>query len=197
MSSNDGKHGMATKRPNILYIMSDDHASNAIGSYGSRLAGLNPTPTIDSLAANGMRFDKVFCTNSICTPSRATIMSGQYSQTNEVLDLTHTLIPERHYLAQEMNKAGYDTAMIGKWHLYAEPVDFGLAPDPRLRTGRAHCRKGRAARCERSRFSDPGAARRRDDGAYGRKPACIRPTPLPTSAWSGSNMAVTRANPSF
>lgn len=114
----------ADLRPNILYIMSDDHTSQAIGCYGGRLAKLNPTPTIDKLAAEGMRFERVFCTNSICTPSRATILTGQYSQTNGVTDLNGVLPPERHYLPQEMKKAGYLTAMIGKWHLEAEPASF-------------------------------------------------------------------------
>jgi len=111
-------------QPNILFIMSDDHTTQAIGAYGSRLAKLNPTPAIDELAKNGMRFDRVFCNNAICTPSRATIMTGQYSQTNGVLDLRGALLPKKHYLAQEMKKAGYNTAMIGKWHLNAEPADF-------------------------------------------------------------------------
>ncbi|HIE95725.1 MAG TPA: acetylglucosamine-6-sulfatase, partial [Fuerstia sp.] len=79
------------ERPNILFIMSDDHTTQALGAYGSRLAGLNPTPNIDALATRGMRFDRVFCNNSICTPSRASILTGQYSQTNGVLDLTGTL----------------------------------------------------------------------------------------------------------
>ena len=114
----------ATTKPNILYIMSDDHASNAIGAYGSRLAGLNPTPTIDGLARRGMRFDRVFCNNSICTPSRASIVTGQYSQTNGALILGDALPPERQHLPREMKKAGYETAMIGKWHLGAEPAAF-------------------------------------------------------------------------
>lgn len=114
----------AADRPNILYIMSDDHTSQAIGAYGSRLAKLNPTPTIDKLAAEGMRFDRVFCTNSICTPSRASILTGQYSQTNGVTDLNGVLPPERQYLPQEMKQAGYLTAMVGKWHLEAEPASF-------------------------------------------------------------------------
>ncbi|UCD52604.1 MAG: sulfatase-like hydrolase/transferase [Phycisphaerales bacterium] len=113
-----------TKRPNILFIMSDDHCAQAIGAYGSRLALLNPTPTIDRLAAEGMLFENAFCTNSICTPSRATIMTGQYSQTNGVLTLDERLAPERHTLAIEMKKAGYQTAMIGKWHLKDEPAHF-------------------------------------------------------------------------
>ncbi|MEQ9286433.1 MAG: sulfatase-like hydrolase/transferase [Cyclobacteriaceae bacterium] len=63
---------VAQDKPNILYIMSDDHTSQAFGVYGSRLASLNPTPTIDRLAHEGMLFENAFCTNSICTPSRAT-----------------------------------------------------------------------------------------------------------------------------
>jgi len=111
-------------RPNILFIMSDDHCAQAIGAYGSRLAPLNPTPTIDRLAAEGMLFENAFCTNSICTPSRASIMTGQYSQTNGVLTLDERLAPERHTLAIEMKNAGYQTAMIGKWHLKDEPAQF-------------------------------------------------------------------------
>lgn len=66
----------------MLCIMADDHTTQAIGAYGSRLAVLDPTPNIDSLAAGGMRFDSVFCNNSICTPSRASIITGQHSHTN-------------------------------------------------------------------------------------------------------------------
>ncbi|WP_281614748.1 sulfatase [Flammeovirga sp. SubArs3] len=112
------------KKPNILYIMSDDHTSQAIGAYESRLSVLNPTPTIDQLAKEGVLFQNAFCTNSICTPSRATILTGQYSQTNGVLDLSGKLSPENQYLPQEMRKAGYETAMIGKWHLVEEPAAF-------------------------------------------------------------------------
>lgn len=111
-------------RRNIIFIMSDDHTSQAIGAYGGRLAKLNPTPTIDRLAREGMLFENVFCTNSICTPSRANIMTGQYCQRNGVLDLGGSLPPEKHYLAIEMKKAGYTTAMIGKWHLKQEPANF-------------------------------------------------------------------------
>ena len=111
-------------RPNVLFIMADDHTTQAIGAYGSRLAMLNPTPNIDALAKGGMRFDRVFCNNSICTPSRASIITGQYSQTNGVLDLTGNIPPERQFLPIEMGKAGYHTAMIGKWHLKQEPAAF-------------------------------------------------------------------------
>ncbi|MEE3231162.1 MAG: sulfatase-like hydrolase/transferase, partial [Planctomycetota bacterium] len=78
-SSNFAVSG-APKRPNILLIMSDDHTTQAFGVYGSRLAKLNPTPVIDRLAKEGMLFENCFCNNSICTPSRASIITGQYSQ---------------------------------------------------------------------------------------------------------------------
>ncbi len=114
----------AQDKPNIIFIMSDDHTTQAFGIYGSRLAALDPTPNLDKLASEGMIFDNCFVTNSICTPSRACIMTGQYSQANGVLDLDGTLPPEKHYLPEEMKKLGYQTAMIGKWHLKVEPSSF-------------------------------------------------------------------------
>ncbi len=112
------------KQPNILYIMSDDHTTQGIGAYGSRLAVLNPTPTIDRLAQEGMMMERAFCTNAISTPSRGCIITGQYSQTNGVLDLDSTLPVESQNLPQEMSKLGYQTAVIGKWHLYNQPEMF-------------------------------------------------------------------------
>jgi arylsulfatase A-like enzyme len=114
----------AGKKPNILFIMSDDHTRQAIGAYGGRLSGLNPSPNIDLLAAEGTRFDNVFVTNSICTPSRASIMTGQYSQTNGVLDLNGEIGVEQQHLPRLMSEVGYETAMIGKWHLKKEPLAF-------------------------------------------------------------------------
>ena len=112
------------QRPNVLFIMSDDHTSQAIGAYQSRLAKLNPTPTIDRLAKEGMLFENAFCSNSICAPSRATILTGQYAHTCKVHDLKGSIESGRQFLAIEMGKAGYQTAMIGKWHLKKEPSDF-------------------------------------------------------------------------
>ncbi len=112
------------KKLNILYIMSDDHTRQAIGAYGGILSSLNPTPTIDALAGEGTRFDNVFVTNSICTPSRASIITGQYSQTNGALDLDGKIGAEKQYLPKLMSAAGYETAMIGKWHLKKEPKAF-------------------------------------------------------------------------
>ncbi len=117
-------HLLAQEKPNILFIMSDDHTSQAFGVYGSRLASLNPTPNIDQLATEGILFENAFCTISICTPSRASIMTGQYSQTNGVQDLNGRLMAENQYLAHEIKKEGYETAMIGKWHLKETPEAF-------------------------------------------------------------------------
>lgn len=111
-------------RPNILFIMCDDHATTAVGAYGKRLASLNPTPNLDRLAREGMVFENVFCVNSICTPSRASIMTGQYSHRNGIYDLYDSLSAEQSYLSKEMKQAGYETAVIGKWHLKEDPAFF-------------------------------------------------------------------------
>lgn len=114
----------AAERPNILYIMSDDHAAHAISAYGSRLAEVAPTPNLDRLAKEGALFENTFCTNSICTPSRACVMTGQYNHTNGVFDLGGRIPPARQMLPLQMKAAGYETAMIGKWHLKEEPASF-------------------------------------------------------------------------
>ncbi len=116
--------GDAAERPNILYIMSDDHAAHAISAYGGRLAEIAPTPNIDRLAEEGALFTNAFCTNSICSPSRACVLTGQYNHVNGSFDLSGSVEPGKQMLAIEMRKAGYETAMIGKWHLKAEPADF-------------------------------------------------------------------------
>lgn len=116
--------GVAKEQPNIIFIMSDDHAANAISCYGSRLAKVAPTPNIDRLAKEGMRFNHVMCTNSICTPSRAAILSGQYSQLNGVYTLNDDYNPEADNVVKQLQKAGYQTAIVGKWHLHKEPKGF-------------------------------------------------------------------------
>jgi arylsulfatase A-like enzyme len=93
--------------PNILYIMADDHAAHAISRF-------NQTPNIDRVRAAGARFTNCFCTNSICTPSRAAILTGQYSHKNGVYTLNDRLDPKRNHVAKELQRAGYQTAMIGK-----------------------------------------------------------------------------------
>ena len=114
----------ADDRPNILFIMSDDHAAHAVSAYGSRLAKVAPTPNIDRLAKEGAIFTNAFCTNSICSPSRACVLTGQYNHINGSFDLSGKVEPGKQMLAIQMKKAGYETAMIGKWHLKVEPADF-------------------------------------------------------------------------
>jgi arylsulfatase A-like enzyme len=129
-------------RPNILFIMSDDHAANAISAYDRRLADTFPTPNIDRIAEGGVRLDGLFAQNSICTPSRATIMTGQYSHTNGVKTLDDDFDRDRDNLAKQLQAAGYETAIVGKWHLHTEPSGFdyynvlpgqGLYHDPKLK----------------------------------------------------------------
>jgi arylsulfatase A-like enzyme len=109
------------KRPNILFIMTDDHAAQAISCYGSKI---NTTPNIDRIAEEGMRFENCFCTNSICVPSRATILTGKYSHKNGCLTLADRFDGTQQTFPKLLQKAGYYTAIIGKWHLGSDPTGF-------------------------------------------------------------------------
>ena len=114
-------------RPNILFIMSDDHACNAISAYGGRLAKVAPTPNIDRLATEGMRLNKCYVTNSICTPSRAVILSGQHSHINTVRTLVDAFPgPDdgTPNVADMLRRSGYETVLFGKWHLRSSPWGF-------------------------------------------------------------------------
>jgi arylsulfatase A-like enzyme len=110
-------------RPNIIFIMTDDHAAHALSCYGSKI---NTTPNLDRIAKDGMRLENCFCTNSICAPSRAVILTGKYSHINgkyvnkkgNPFDGTQQTFPKL------LRSSGYQTAMIGKWHLLSEPTGF-------------------------------------------------------------------------
>jgi arylsulfatase A-like enzyme len=113
--------GKAAVKPNILFIMTDDHAAQAIGCYGSRI---NATPNIDRLAAGGVRFDQAFCTNSICAPSRAVLLTGKHSHMNGLIDNSATFDGSQQTFPKLLQQAGYETALFGKWHLKSDPTGF-------------------------------------------------------------------------
>lgn len=109
-------------RPNILFIMSDDHAYQAISAYGGKL---NQTPNIDRIAKEGVRFDRCFVTNSICGPARAVILTGKYSHLNGFYENnTSRFYGGQQHVGKLLQAAGYQTAVFGKWHLVTNPTGF-------------------------------------------------------------------------
>jgi arylsulfatase A-like enzyme len=105
---------MADRRPNILFVMADDHAAHAIGAYGSRI---NRTPGMDRIAAEGIRLDACFCTNSLCSPSRAAILTGTYNHVNGVTSNSPDFDARQPTFVAALQAAGYQTWLSGKWHL--------------------------------------------------------------------------------
>ena len=103
-----------TRRPNIVFVLTDDHAAHSIGCYGSVV---NETPRIDEVAEHGWRFDNCFVTNSLCTPSRASILTGSYSHVNGVYSLYTPLDASQTTFISQLKASGYRTAMVGKWHM--------------------------------------------------------------------------------
>lgn len=108
-------------QPNIVFIFSDDHASQAISAYGSKI---NSTPNIDRIANEGMRFDRCLVTNSICGPSRAVILTGKYSHLNGFRQNGNRFDGSQPNFAKMLQVAGYQTAIFGKWHLVTDPTGF-------------------------------------------------------------------------
>ncbi|MDP6858202.1 MAG: sulfatase [Verrucomicrobiales bacterium] len=114
----------AAERPNIVFIFSDDHAPHAIGSYNGWLKSIDPTPRIDELAEQGMLFENSFCTNSICGPSRAVIMTGKHSHKNGFMNNGNSFNWNQQTFPKILRKAGYTTALYGKSHLKGKPQGF-------------------------------------------------------------------------
>ncbi len=112
------------KKPNILFIMADDHAIQAISAYGHPISKLAPTPNIDRIAKNGALFHHAFVTNSICGPSRAVILTGKYSHINGFRQNGDRFDGSQPTLPKMLKKIGYQTAITGKWHLHDYPQGF-------------------------------------------------------------------------
>src|SRR4051794_35170358 len=115
-------HAADAQQPNILFIFSDDHAYQAVGAYGFKLI---ETPNIDRIGREGMRFDRCVVPNSICGPSRATVLTGKYSHANGFYNNTNSRFDgSQATMAKRLQGAGYQTAVVGKWHLVSEPTGF-------------------------------------------------------------------------
>ncbi|WP_282039006.1 sulfatase family protein [Saccharicrinis aurantiacus] len=125
VASCSGNKSKNKKQPNILFIMTDDHALQAISSYGHPISKLAPTPNIDRLANEGFLFTENYCANSICGPSRATVLTGKHSHANGFMKNDGTRFNgEQATIANILQNNGFETAVIGKWHLNSLPVGF-------------------------------------------------------------------------
>ncbi len=114
------------KRPNIVFIFSDDHSYEAVSAYGGRLKDIAPTPNLDRIAKEGIRFDNCFVTNALCGPSRAVIQTGKHSHLNGFMENEHRFDGNQQTFPKLLQKGGYQTAVIGKWHLGTDPQGFDL-----------------------------------------------------------------------
>lgn len=115
----------AAERPNIIFIFTDDHALEAISAYGTRFNKISPTPNIDRIAKEGMLFERSYCGNSICGPSRASILTGKHSHMNGFMDNNFSRFDgNQSTFPKILQRSGYETAVIGKWHLISNPTGF-------------------------------------------------------------------------
>ncbi len=112
------------KRPNIVFIFSDDHSYEAVSAYGGRLSKVAPTPNLDRIAKQGIRFDNCFVTNALCGPSRAVIQTGKHSHLNGFMENEHRFDGNQQTFPKLLQKGGYQTAVIGKWHLGTDPQGY-------------------------------------------------------------------------
>lgn len=115
---------LSNARPNIVVVLVDDHAFEAISAYDTYLKDYARTPTIDRLAEEGMRFDNFVCANSICSPSRASILTGQYSHKNGVRGLNGYINDDSPQYPEQLKEVGYETFLVGKWHLKSLPKGY-------------------------------------------------------------------------
>lgn len=116
----------AQARPNIVFIMSDDHAQAAVSAYGEAIGQMAPTPNIDRIAKNGAIFENSYVTNSLCGPSRATMLTGQFSHMHGFTENGQTFDNSMWKWPRALGEAGYDTALLGKWHLNYSPEGAGI-----------------------------------------------------------------------
>jgi arylsulfatase A-like enzyme len=117
-------NSLCSKQPNILFIFTDDHALNAISAYGGPLSKIAPTPHLDRIAKEGMMFNHCLVTNSICAPSRAVVLTGKYSHLNGQLTNKNVFDGSQQTVPKLLKRKGYQTAIVGKWHLKSTPTGF-------------------------------------------------------------------------